>query len=96
MIKKIYKYEILPDDEIRLLLPKNAEILTVQTQKNKPCLWAMVDPTAPTEERVFCLVGTGHEITPAQLGCFYSYIGTFQIHDAALVFHLFESVLVSK
>jgi len=83
----VYKYPIQAGDHIDVEIPKGAEILTVQTQNDQPCIWALVDERAPTERRMFRLAGTGHPIdNPNSL----KYIGTFQLHEGSLVFHLFE------
>ena len=60
MTKTIYKYPVVLDDIFVLNLPKNAQILTVQTQYEKPYLWVLLDPNAPKVERAFRLAGTGH------------------------------------
>lgn len=40
----VYKYELEITDEQTIRLPLNAELLTVQMQGDKCCLWALVDP----------------------------------------------------
>ena len=87
--KTIWKWELEIDDLVKLQLPKGAEILTVQAQFGKPCLWAMVNPKAETEERLFETFGTGHPI-PYDIGVDRKYIGTYQVQGGGLVFHLFE------
>lgn len=67
-------------------MPQGAQILTVQLQKGVPCLWAVVNPDAPKELRLFEIVGTGH---PMRLGSM-QYVGTFQLYVDELVFHVFE------
>ena len=63
MKKKIYKYPLEVQDEQVVMLPTGAKILTVQSQKDRPCLWALVNPTAPNDMAVTIrLIGTGHEI----------------------------------
>ncbi len=91
MIKRIFKYTIRADDRFEIEMPKDAEILTVQTQYDQPQLWALVNPDAPREKRVFRLAGTGHPIN-FDMGSEYKYINSFQLNDGALVFHLFEWV----
>ncbi len=83
-MKTIYKYEIPIDDEIVLRLPVGFEILDIQTQRGTPQMWALVDTTAPTEERHFWLRGTGHDCEGL-----FNHLGTFQISGGNLVFHLF-------
>jgi len=85
----IYKWTIPIEDHFTLELPKNAKILTVQTQRGTPQLWAMVDSETEKEKRYFRLAGTGHPLGDDYLGII-NYIGTFQMGNGALVFHLFE------
>jgi len=86
MEKRIWKFTFEPTDNIEIEMPKNAEILTVQTQCEQSCIWALVNPKEEKEIRKFRLVGTGHIIND-NLG---KYIGTFQIMNGQLIFHLFE------
>ncbi len=85
---KVFKYPIPTKDSFSLLLPKEAKILAVQTQKNNPCIWALVDTNAPNETRRFRLAGTGHPIDENMDDL--NYIGTFQMLDGVLIWHLFE------
>jgi hypothetical protein len=84
-VKRIYKYPLEMTDEQIIHLPLGAVPLCVQMQAG-PCLWAMVDDTEPTEPRLVRVIGTGHPIPDAdRLG----YVGTYQFHGGALVFHVF-------
>lgn len=67
-------------------MPKGAKILSLQMNNKMPCIWAIVNPNAEKEVRKFNIYGTGHNITEDDL----KYIGTFQMHNDMLVFHLFE------
>jgi hypothetical protein len=82
MSKVIYKYEI---DTI-VVMPKGAEILSVQIQHGKPHMWALVDNKEQLEERQFNIIGTGWEMDFTN----NKYIDTFQ--DGNLVWHVFEEV----
>ena len=84
----IYKYIIPIEDHFTLELPKDAKILTVQTQRGTPQLWAMVDSETEKEKRYFRLAGTGHPLS--LVNAHFIYIGTFQMGNGVLVFHLFE------
>lgn len=86
MTQVIWKARLGTDGEVSM--PKGAEILTVQTQHEIPCLWFKCDPSAEIETRKFSIIGTGHPITVDE----GEYIGTFQVNDGAFVFHLFEDV----
>lgn len=85
MKKVIWKFPFPVTDSVRISMPNNAEILTVQTQSNQPCIWALVNAEYKKEDIYFQVIGTGHPIEsdPGK------YIGTFQL-DNGLVFHLFE------
>jgi hypothetical protein len=88
--RKIFKYPLTIDDEIEISMPEGSQILAVHTQVNYlmqiPCIWAIVDTDAPLITRRLCIRGTGHTFK----GNEGKYIGTFQIDNGALIFHLFE------
>lgn len=88
-MKRIFKYVFSITDDIVISMPKGAQILDVQMQHGNPCIWALVTQANPIVERVFRLAGTGHPIESSDVDK-YTYIGTFQMRDGALVFHLFE------
>jgi len=72
----------------RVLMPKGAEILSVQTQNEEPCLWAKFNKANEDvkEERCFAIHETGETITSIR----YSYIGTYQLRGGVRVYHVFE------
>lgn len=87
----IYKYPLEVTDVQTIRLPRHSEILTVQLQHGEPCLWAIVRPELPLEDRIIEIYGTGHpmrEVTGPRLKRVH--INTFQMHGGALVFHAFE------
>jgi hypothetical protein len=86
----VYKYPVIPNDYIDLSLPQGAIILSVQSQYDKPQLWALVDPESPVELRRFRLAGTGHPIKESADKLYFH--DTFQLHGGQLIFHLFEVV----
>ncbi|MCP4552476.1 MAG: hypothetical protein GY834_10655 [Bacteroidetes bacterium] len=83
----IYKYPVIPNDEICIEMPEDAQILTVDTQFGKPQIWALVNPQNPLEKRHFRMAGTGHSIDEKQN---LHHLGTFQMDEGTLIFHLFE------
>ena len=89
-MKKIYKYEIAPGVFQALNLPAGAEVLSIQVQHGRPHIWAAIDTEKPLTTRTFCVYGTGVEIPDFYM---LSFIGTFQLADGDLVFHLFEKVI---
>lgn len=85
-MEKIFKYPLEVTDTQFIEVPKGAAILTVQAQKDIPCIWAQVDPDMPLIKRRILTYGTGHPIDPTEAK---HYIGTYQINGGHLVFHVF-------
>lgn len=85
--RTIWKYPILTTDEQQVIAPKGARPLTVQMQGGKPCLWALVDPTAAPEPMRLRTFGTGHPVGEESAPAYY--VGTYQLDGGALVFHVF-------
>lgn len=87
-MKTIWKYQLDVTDEQLVPMKQGSQILAVQVQVGIPCIWALVDTSKPSEDRMFCIYGTGHPIEdePGQ------FIGTFQLHGGSLSFHLFEVI----
>ncbi len=86
-MKTIHKYSFQPSVEFFLRLPKGAEVLCVQVQRDQPCIWALVDLDAELLPTLFSVRGAGHDgggLTADQ------YVGTFQLNDGELVLHLFK------
>ena len=87
----IWKFQFLPNDRITIEMPVAAKILSLQVQNDIPCIWAVVDPKAQIETRTFIMFGTGHQIN-VDLQQRYNFIGSFQMMNGHLVFHLFEEL----
>lgn len=93
---RIFKYEVKIADQFEIKMPKGADILNVQMQKEVPCIWAMVDTEAEEETRCFRVIGTGNPIpefdesSKMRYKRGYKYIGTFLQYNGALVWHLLE------
>ena len=87
-MKAIWKFEIPVKDELDIMMPEGAEILAFQSQKDKLYIWAIVELEVNFKARRFYVIGTGHEFeeVPGR------YIGTAQIFDGGLVWHLFEEI----
>ena len=82
----IWKYTLEVTDTQNIPMPKGSKILSVQAQENRPCIWALVNPNKELEPRRFEMYSTGHPLTFDSR----DYLGTFQLDQEALVFHLFE------
>lgn len=86
---KIWKWILEYRDEQTLVMPADAQLLSVQLgREGSPCLWALCDtgPGNNQERRTILIYGTGNPI-PEQPG---RYLGTFQLDNGQLVFHVFE------
>ena len=89
----VWKFQIPVSTEFDLSMPKNAQIIHVDSQFDQACLWAVVDSGALTETRSFILVGTGSAIPtfdyPLER---LEHRGTFMVSGGTYVFHLFEKM----
>jgi hypothetical protein len=87
-MRTIHKYSLDPSGaaEFTVMMPRNADILCVHTQRGAPVLWALVDDENAQEARLVAVIGTGWEV-PDGIG-FSDYIGTFQT-EGGFVWHVF-------
>ena len=87
----VWKYPVAARDNFEIEMPKGAKILYVATQAESAWMWALCDTEETVVEvRRFRLAGTGHPLRYGFVGQQPTYIGSFQLLDGALVFHLFE------
>lgn len=87
MSRAIWKFPFEVTDRLEVLfMPEGAEILSIQIQNSKVCIWAVCDERAPKVERRFHIYGTGHSL-PENLRV-SDHIGTIQV--AGFVWHVFE------
>ena len=84
----IWKFPLSLETKQVLLMPKGAEILSVQTQNDIICIWAEVEPLAKKEERTFEIFGTGFSLPELNLEEDRRHLGTCQ--TGQLVFHVYE------
>lgn len=85
-MKKIFKYPIPIQDHFAVQMPIGAKVLCVQVQHGNPYIWVIVDERMPITPYQFRLRGTGHNCTDCDES---RYVGTFQLNDGYLIFHLF-------
>ena len=88
-MRTIWKYELDITDSQTLEMPINADILTVQIQRETAQLWALVNPELSKENRYIQIYGTGHNVTE---DLDLKYISTIQLQSGDLIFHIFEVV----
>ena len=82
----IWKVELKVEEEQYIGFPKGADILCVQMQHGKPCIWALCNEKNKIELIKIIIKGTGHRFDNAEN---LLYIGTFQMAGGDLVFHTF-------
>ena len=86
-IRAVCKYPPEIQDEQVVLLPTGAKILTVQAQKDRPYLWALVKHTAPNDMAITIRIfGTGYIIPNSDS---LEYIGSCQTFGGQFVLHTF-------
>ena len=88
-MKTIFKYPLSTTDEQVIDMPADAEILCVQVQRDVPCVWARVTDGPCCKPVKILVFGTGHPIeqNPGR------YVGTYQLHGGAVVFHVYEATV---
>ena len=86
MDKRIWKYEIPIEDKVIIHLPLDSKVLFVGVQDGTIYLWVLHDLDRPKAPRIFIVVGTGHKFPSG----YFTHIGTVQIKNVGLVFHIFE------
>lgn len=84
----IYKYPLKTRNHQKIKMPYGARILAVGDQNGQLVLWAQViaDEQAVIVEREIRIFGTGHTLDAGWL----DYIGTVQMKDQPLVWHIYE------
>lgn len=82
----IYKYPLKNEVLQTIKMPKGAQILHVDLQRDDICLWALVDTTAEMEPRIIECFGTGFHIDNFPR----KHIAT--VKDGYFVWHYFERV----
>ncbi len=81
---QIWKFPLAISDYQILDVSADAQLLTVQMQRDVPCLWVLADLTKPFVKRAISVRGTGRNIlVPGK------YIATFQ-SSHNIVFHVFD------
>jgi len=85
--RTVWKYKITVQKNLRMLMPRDAKILSVGKDKGELVLWAEVKAHyKETEVRYFQLVGTGRSVPPAA-----EYVGTL-IDGPHSVWHVYETL----
>lgn len=87
-MRAIYKYPLKPFSNTTIKLPLDAQILSVQLQREVPTVWALVNPNTATESRIFLTMMTGENFDEAIFNEeAWTFLGTLQ-HSNGLVSHI--------
>ncbi len=81
---KVWKFGIV-DPEAPVAMPNGAQVLSVGVQRERVCIWALVNPNEPATLRRFVIVPTGEQVPGHG-----RFLGTVMLRDGALVFHVWE------
>lgn len=88
-MKTIHKYELHQLFDMIVLKTDYVERwLSVDVQRGQPVAWAVVDTDRPQESHTLHVRGTGHPMTGEE----GNFLGTIQLDDGSLIFHIFLSV----
>jgi len=85
-VNAIWKYDLRMERYQEIFMPSGAVILSLQIQKECPCLWVKVNTDEKMIARKIMTYGTGHELTDNE----GNYIGSYQLTKLSLIFHVFE------
>lgn len=90
-MKTIFKYRVPVTDILSIKLPVDAQIrcIMVDPKDEFPYIYAEVETENKTEERVFEVFGTGHEII-YDMGIERIYLGSFTILNGNFIGHVYE------
>ena len=96
-METIYKYELSVIDFQIIDMPKGAEILSVQIQpsafggdSDRLFLWVKIDTSNELEPKRIRIFGTGN---PMEYEHELNFIGTVQMNNYSLVWHVFENIM---
>ena len=88
-MKTIWKYNL---NDNRKVCGPIIEFLTLQMQRDDPCVWALVDTNKPNKTFLFNVIGTGFPMVEG----FDKYLGTIQMGGGDFVFHIFYTEVNNK
>jgi len=83
-MRVIWKFPLELKTHNKLLMPEGALVVHVAAQSGVPCLWALCEPRAPKEPRLFAIVPTGMAFDENDA----TYLGTFILNGGGL--HVLE------
>jgi len=86
-MRVIHKFTIETRSE-QITIPRFAEILSCINQREKICLYALVDKSYPYINRTVYCIGTGQEMKNELVQKVY-FVDTVIMHNGDLIWHIF-------
>ena len=86
-MKTIWKVNFQIADVAYFKAPPDAEMLSVQMQRNEAMLWFLCSPHLGSVTHTIRVFGTGQPVPDNDC---LKYIGTVQTHGGQLVWHIFK------
>jgi len=90
--RRIWKFPLAVTDYQTVKMPAGAKMLSVAMVRDQMVAYALCDPNAEVQERTCLIVGTGNpieEYADLEWVDTMDFIGTVQMLDGALVWHVF-------
>lgn len=87
-MRSIWKFELEILDEQTILMPEVVEWLDTQVQRNKICVWAVVETGSKKTAKRFFIKGTGHPF-PEHNETPMVFLNTVQLDGGDFAFHVF-------
>lgn len=92
-MRRIYKYPLITTDVQTIKVPGlvgasgfKEQVLKIDSQRNIPCLWCLVDDEEPEQEITLVIVGTGN---PMPFMSKDDYLGSYMVFEGEFVGHIF-------
>lgn len=86
-MRTIWKYPLEIADRQVVRMPSGAQVLSAQVQHGQLCLWAIVDDDRDVADTQVHIAGTGHPLDAINPS--WRHVGTVQMLEGRLVFHVF-------
>jgi len=90
MKRIIYKYDLNMGGVTVLSLTEEAQLLHVEEQYGKVCLWVLLDLEQENFDRTFLAYPTGLPLAADVTSETVKHIGTVLMHGGSFVVHIFE------
>jgi hypothetical protein len=91
-MKTIWKYELEPQQNQKVKMPKGAVVLHADEQRDEICIWCEVNPDALQEDRQIDVYDTGFQMDDAIIEN-SRYVSSVKLRNGTLIFHVYERLI---